>query len=192
MDEEAEFQELFLTHLDSVHSYALLLSRNASEAEDLLQETLLRAFRGFGSFKRQLSFKAWVLKIMKNAQIDRARRVRVRPVEVEEDWREPDSHIENLEREVLLYPVPLNPEDLLLRRVTIEQVSEAIRSLPAPLREVVELREIEGLPYRDIAAVIGKPVGTVMSRLYRGRNLVRSVLQEPSHAGLQPRTAHGL
>jgi RNA polymerase sigma-70 factor, ECF subfamily len=192
MDEKAEFQELFLAHLDSAHSYALLLSRNASEAEDLLQETLLRAFRGFGSFKPHLSFKVWVFKIMKNAHIDRARRLRVRPVEVEQDWREPDSQIEDLEKEVLLYPVPLNPEEILLRRVTIEQVREAIKNLPTPLREVVELREMEGLSYRDIAAVIGKPVGTVMSRLYRGRNLIRSVLQAPSLAGVESRSAYGL
>ncbi len=192
MDERAEFQELFLTHLDSFHSYALLLNRNAAEADDLLQETLLRAFRGFGTFRRHLSFKVWVFKIMKNAQIDRVRRLRVRPVEVEEDWQGEDGQIKDVTKEVLLYPVPLNPEEILLRRVTIEQVREAIRNLPSALREVVELREMEGLSYREIAAVIGKPVGTVMSRLYRGRNLVRSILQEPSPAGLQSRSAYGL
>jgi RNA polymerase sigma-70 factor (ECF subfamily) len=192
MDEKAEFQELFVTHLDSVHSYALLLSRNASEADDLLQETLLRAFRAFGSFKRHLSFKVWAFKIMKNAQIDRVRRVRVRPVEAKEDWHEHDGQIKDLAEEVLLYPVPLNPEEIFLRLVTIEQVREAIRNLPTPLREVVELREIEGLSYRDIATVIGKPVGTVMSRLYRGRNLIRSVLQAPSLAGVESRSVYGL
>lgn len=192
MDEKAEFQELFLAHLDSAHSYALLLSRNASEAEDLLQETLLRAFRGFGTFKSHLSFKVWLIKIMKNAHIDRARRLRVRPVEVEQDWHEQDSQMEDLEKEVLLYPVPLNPEEILLRRVTLEQVREAVKKLPAALREVVELREMEGLSYRDIADIIGKPIGTVMSRLYRGRNLIRSVLQQPSPTGLQSRSAYGL
>jgi RNA polymerase sigma-70 factor (ECF subfamily) len=192
MDEKAEFEELFLKHLDSVHSYALLLSRNTFEADDLLQETLLRAFRAFGSFKRHLSFTLWVFKIMKNARIDRARRLRVRPVEVEEDWHEQNGQAKDLAKEVLLYPVPLNPEEILLRRVTIEQVREAIKNLPTPLREVVELREIEGLSYRDIAAVIGKPVGTVMSRLYRGRNLVRSFLQEPSAGQLKSRSAYGL
>ena len=113
-------------------------------------------------------------------------------MEVEQDRHEPDSQIEDLEKEVLLYPVPLNPEEILLRRVTIEQVREAIKNLPSPLREVVELREMEGLSYRDIAAVIGKPVGTVMSRLYRGRNLIRSVLQAPSLAGVESRSAYGL
>lgn len=190
MDEKAEFQELFLTHLDSFHGYALVLSRSAPEADDLLQDTLLHAFRGFESFRRDLSFKIWVFKIMKNAQIDRVRRRRVRPVE--EEWQEDEDQVKDLARDVVLYPVPLSPEEILLRRVTIQQVRDAIRSLPAVLREVVELREIEGLSYQEIAGILGKPVGTIMSRLYRGRNLVRSILQEPSSAGIKSRSAYGL
>ena len=190
MNEKVEFQELFLTQLDSFHHYALLLTRNASEGDDLLQETLLRAFRGFHSFKRELSFKVWVFKIMKNTHIDRTRRLRVRPVE--EEWQGDDEQGKDLSRNVALYPVPLNPEEILLRRVTIEQVTEAIRSLSPVLREVVELREMEGLSYQQIAEILGKPVGTVMSRLYRGRNLIRSILEEPASAGLKSTRAYGL
>jgi RNA polymerase sigma-70 factor (ECF subfamily) len=190
MDEKLEFQELFLAQLDSFYRYALFLARNASEADDLLQETLLRAFRGFQSFKRDLSFKVWVLKIMKNTHIDRTRRLRVRPVE--EEWEGGDGQRKDLSRELALYPVPLNPEEILLRRVTIEQVTEAIRRLPPVLREVVELREMEGLTYQQIAEILSKPVGTVMSRLYRGRNLVRSILEEPASAGLKSRSVYGL
>lgn len=190
MDEKAEFQELCLTHLDSFYNYALVLSRSASEAEDLLQETLLRAFRAFGSFKQDLSFKVWLFKIMKNARIDRGRRLRARPAE--DEWQGDDRQ-GNLTKEVLLYPVPLNPEEILLRRLTIEEVREAIRRLPAVLREVVELREMEGLTYQEIAGILGRPVGTVMSRLYRGRNLIRSLLQEPpSVDALDSRSAYGL
>jgi RNA polymerase sigma-70 factor (ECF subfamily) len=189
MNEKVEFQELFLAQLDSFHHYAVLLTRNASEGDDLLQETLLRAFRGFHSFKRELSFKVWVFKIMKNTHIDRARRLRVRPVE--EEWQG-DEQGKDLSRNVTLYPVPLNPEEILLRRVTIEQVTEAIRSLSPVLREVVELREMEGLSYQQIAEILGKPVGTVMSRLYRGRNLIRSILEEPASAGLKSTRAYGL
>jgi RNA polymerase sigma-70 factor (ECF subfamily) len=189
MNEKVEFQELFLAQLDSFHHYALLLTRNASEGDDLLQETLLRAFRGFPSFKRELSFKVWVFKIMKNTHIDRTRRLRVRPVE--EEWQV-DEQGKDLSRNVTLYPVPLNPEEILLRRVTIEQVTEAIRSLSPVLREVVELREMEGLSYQQIAEIVGKPVGTVMSRLYRGRNLIRSILEEPASAGLKSTRAYGL
>ncbi|MBI3028523.1 MAG: sigma-70 family RNA polymerase sigma factor [Candidatus Rokubacteria bacterium] len=184
--DQLEFQDLVRTNLDSLYNYAQVLARFQSDAEDLLQETLLRAFRAFSSFKRELSFKVWLFKIMKNARIDRDRRVRVRPVE--EEWKAED----DLARDVLVYPVPLNPEEILLRRLTLEEVREAIRRLPIILREVVELREIEGLSYQQIAEVIDRPIGTVMSRLYRGRHLLRSSLQEPPTGWVKSRSAHGL
>lgn len=190
MDPKAEFQELARRNLDSMYSYAQVLSRNETEADDLLQETLLRAFRGFGSFKPQLSFKVWLFKIMKNLHFDRQRRLRVRPVE--EEWKGEEGLPKDLTKAVALYPVPLNPEEMLLRRLTVEEVREAIRGLPSVWREVVQLREIEGLAYREIAEVIGKPIGTVMSRLYRGRNLLRSVLQDPLGGRLKSRSIHGL
>ncbi len=181
MERQTEFQAVVLGNLDSLFGYARVLTRRTSDAEDLLQEVLLRAFRAFGSFDRTLSVKAWLFKIMKNAYIDRRRRQRARPVE--EEWDEGRERIDE-DREAAqlgeLYscPVPLSPEDMLLRHLTIEVVREAIRSLPPLWREVVELREIEGLSYQEIAEVIGKPIGTVMSRLSRGRDLLRSSLQE--------------
>lgn len=191
MEPGPEFQDLAMGHLPSLYGYARLLSRNDAEAEDLLQESLLKALRAFPSFKPQLSFKVWMLKIIKNAEIDRARRLRARPVE--DPLQREDGLSVDSAREVLLYPVPLNPEEILLRRVAVEAVRDAIRRLPIILREVVELREIEGLSYQQIAAVIGKPVGTVMSRLFRGRNLVRLALQEPARAvSASPRSGYGL
>jgi RNA polymerase sigma-70 factor (ECF subfamily) len=190
LDPRKEFQDLALTHLDSMYSYALLLTRDDWEADDLLQEALLRGFRSFGSFDARLSFKAWLFKIIKNAYIDRWRRLRGRPGE--EEWQGEDGVPKDPTKEVLLYPVPLNPEEILLRRLAVEEVRGAIRQLPVALREVVELREIEGLSYHEIAEVLGKPIGTVMSRLSRGRNLVRSHLQEPPAEGLRSRTAYGL
>lgn len=170
-----------LGNLDSLFGYARVLTRRTSDAEDLLQEVLLRAFRAFGSFDRTLSVKAWLFKIMKNAYIDRRRRQRARPVEEEWDegreWTYEGRGAAPL-GELYPCPVPLSPEDMLLRHLTIEAVREAIRSLPPLWREVVELREIEGLSYQEIAEVIGKPIGTVMSRLSRGRDLLRSSLQE--------------
>jgi RNA polymerase sigma-70 factor, ECF subfamily len=190
MEQQAEFQDLVLSDLDSAYSYALTLAGSRPEAEDLLQETLLRAFRAFGSYKRHLSFKVWLFKIMKNAHIDRERRRRVR--EFGDHWNRQQEPPEDATKEVLPYPVPVNPEELLLRRLTIEEVREAIRRLPAMLREVVELRDIQGLSYQKIAEVIDKPIGTVMSRLYRGRNLLRSMLQESSNGPVTSRSAYGL
>ena len=78
-----------------------------------------------------------------------------------------------------LFAIPLAPEDILLRQETIERVREGIRRLPTLMREVVELRDIEGLSYRTISTIIDRPIGTVMSRLYRGRNLLRTYLVDP-------------
>ena len=175
MEPSADFRELALKYMDSLYNYARILTRSETEAEDLLQETLLRAFRGLASLNRSLSPKAWLLKIMKNAHIDRGRRKRARPMEEElpDEQAGPDGAL------------PLNPEEILLRRLAIEDVRGAIRRLPPIWREAVELRDIEGLSYQEIGHVIDKPIGTVMSRLYRGRNRLRSLLQ--AHDVVQPR-----
>jgi RNA polymerase sigma-70 factor (ECF subfamily) len=190
MEQKAEFQEFVLSDLDSAYSYALTIAGTRPEAEDLLQEALLRAYRAFSSYKRHLSFKVWLFKIIKNVYIDRQRRRRVR--QLGDDRNRQQELQEDVTKEVLPYPVPLNPEELLLRRLTIQEVREAIRRLPSILRETVELRDIQGLSYQKIAEVIERPIGTVMSRLYRGRNLLRSMLQEASDKDVNSRSAYGL
>jgi RNA polymerase sigma-70 factor (ECF subfamily) len=175
---EPEFQDLVHKYLDSLYNYALVLTRQAEDAEDLLQESLVRAYQGFDTFNPTLSFKPWMFTIMRNVQIDRYRRRRARPMEEPlEGDAEPEPAVP---MEGPLYSIPFAPEDILLRRETVEQVREAIRRLPPPLREIVELRDIEGLSYREIATIVSRPIGTVMSRLYRGRNLLRTHLVEPA------------
>lgn len=175
MDSGVEYQGLVLSHLDSLYNYALVLTRRSEDAEDLLQEVLVRGFQGFASFDQTLSFKGWMFTIIKNAYIDRFRRQRRLPPE-EPLWASGEEPVLSLDNP--LCSVPLAPEDLLLRREAIEQVREAIRRLPEEMREVVELRDVEGLSYREIAHVVNRPIGTVMSRLYRGRNLLRTCLVE--------------
>ncbi len=178
MDRGSEFQDLVPKYLNSLYNYALVLTRRAEDAEDLLQESLVRAYDGLHTFDRSLSFKPWIFTIMRNVQIDRQRRRRRQPSERplrDEEEAEPVVSMESP-----LCSIPLAPEDILLRRETVEQVREAIRHLPPVLREIVELRDIEGLSYRDIATIVSRPVGTVMSRLYRGRNLLRTYLVEPA------------
>lgn len=174
MDKGAEFQGYVASCLDSLYNYASLLARPPEDHDDLLQESLVRGFQGFESFDRALPFKAWMFAVIRNTCIDRHRRRKARPLE------------ESLEDEPVsaaldspLYSIPLAPEDILLRQEAIEHVREGIRRLPVVMREVVELRDIEGLSYREIATIIDRPVGTVMSRLYRGRNLLRTFLVEP-------------
>jgi RNA polymerase sigma-70 factor (ECF subfamily) len=178
-DEEAEFHRLALDHLDSLYNYAKLLARKPEDSEDLLQEALVRAFRAFRRFDRSLSYKAWMFTIIKNAHIDRLRRQRSSVIEEHagNDWP-----VEAMSAESPLSSIPLAPDDILLRRETIGQVRDAIRRLPPALQEVVELRDIEGLSYHQIAGIVNRPLGTVMSRLYRGRNLLRTFLVEPQRA----------
>ena len=170
MDDEVQFQELALKHLDSLYNYGRLLTRDDTEAEDLLQETFLRAFRH-------------------RATLDPALNPKARPGEVALPAADIPEQGETEASE--LRPALLDPEEILLRRVAIAEVRAAIRQLPPVLREAVELRDIEGLSYREIAAVIGRPIGTVMSRLARGRNLLRAALQA-SQQPIPPERSRGL
>ena len=150
----------------------MLLARPPEDYEDLLQESLLKAFNGFDTFDRDLPFKAWVFAIIRNTHIDRQRRRKTSSLE------DPLNDTAGLLQSPL-FSIPLAPEDILLRQETVERVREGIRRLPTLMREVVELRDIEGLSYRTISSIIDRPIGTVMSRLYRGRNLLRTYLVEP-------------
>jgi RNA polymerase sigma-70 factor (ECF subfamily) len=182
-----EFQAYVSGCLDSLYNYALLLARPPEDHEDLLQDALIRGFRGFESFDRSLPFKAWMFAILRNTYIDRQRRRKARP---------PEELLEDEQPAALdspLYSIPLAPEDIVLRQETIEQVREGIRRLPVLMREVVELRDIEGLSYREIATILDRPIGTVMSRLYRGRNLLRTYLVAPRRQnGPATRVSHEL
>jgi RNA polymerase sigma-70 factor (ECF subfamily) len=180
VDKGAEYQVYVRGCLDSLHNYAQLVARPPEDYEDVLQEALIRGFQGFDTFDRALPFRAWMLAIIRNTCIDRHRRRKLQPLEESlDDERSADSVDSGL------YSIPLAPEAVLLRQETIEQVREGIRRLPLLLREVVELRDIEGFSYRTVATIIGRPVGTVMSRLYRGRNLLRANLVEPRRPGAQ-------
>jgi RNA polymerase sigma-70 factor (ECF subfamily) len=189
VDDAVRYQELALKYLDSLYNYGRLLTRDDSEAEDLLQETLLRGFRHRATLDPTLNPKAWLFKIMRNAHVDRCRGRAARPVEValaNGDGAEPGGGAS-----VEISPRLLDPEEILLRRLAIAEVRSAIRQLPSVLREAVELRDIEGLSYREIAAVIGRPIGTVMSRLARGRNLLREALQA-HHDPIPPERSRGV
>jgi RNA polymerase sigma-70 factor (ECF subfamily) len=183
-----EFQAYVSSCLDSLHNYALLLARPPEDSDDLLQESLIRGFRGFESFDRALPFKAWMFGIMRNTYIDRYRQRRARPLEQPLEDEPPSAVLDSP-----LYSIPLVPEEILLRQETVEHVRKSIRRLPVLMREVVELRDIEGLSYLAIATIIDRPVGTVMSRLYRGRNLLRTYLVEPRReCGPATRVPHEL
>jgi RNA polymerase sigma-70 factor (ECF subfamily) len=177
MGESSEFERLVLASLDSLYGYALARTWREEEAEDLLQESLARAFERFRSFDQSLSFKAWMFTVIRNTHIDRLRKRTVR-----EGLDGAMSQVNGADAAAVaespLYAIPLDPEAVLARRESLERVREAIRHLPGDMREVVELRDIEGLSYLEIATIVNRPIGTVMSRLYRGRNLLRAWLVE--------------
>jgi RNA polymerase sigma-70 factor (ECF subfamily) len=190
MTEPSDFERLALEHLDSFWSYALALTGRKDQAQDILQDALARGFERFRLFDRSLSFKGWMFTIIRHAHVDHLRKSGARRHEDHPEWLFGDGSHAVVESS--LYAIPLDPEALLVHRESVERLEEAIRHLPTELREVVELRDVEGLSYREIAVILKRPIGTVMSRLYRGRNLLRSCLVEPkpgqqgaeSHRGL--------
>jgi RNA polymerase sigma-70 factor (ECF subfamily) len=191
MGEPSDFERLILERVDSLYGYALALTRRAQDAEDLLQDSLVRAFERFGLFDRSLSFNAWMFTIVRHTHIDRLRKLRARGLDergmVGEARGEPV-----IAEESPLYAIPLDPEAILARQETLERLRDAIWRLPAEMREVVALRDIEGLSYREIAGIVSCPLGTVMSRLYRGRNLLRTYLVEAMPETKRAESSRGL
>jgi RNA polymerase sigma-70 factor (ECF subfamily) len=156
-----EFQRTALVHLDAVHRLAYHFCRNAGRAEDLTQETFLQAWRSFERYDRSLSCRAWLCSILHHVWSHERRRLDRDPVVF-------DSTVAR--SETLLYDPP-TPETL-----TEQEVLAAFETLPEAFREPVLLADVEELSYREIAAVLSIPLGTVMSRLNRGRKLLRHQL----------------
>jgi len=163
-----------LVHLDSLYHVALRLTRNRAEAEDVVQEAFLRAFRSFHRFNPGTNCRAWLFTILRNVFLNRVRTQGREVLEAEMgglDQAELPS-----ERHV-----DRNPEEQFLQTVLHGDVDRALTTLPLAFREAVMLVDIEGLTYREVAEVLGCPIGTVMSRLSRGRALLRRALARFAH-----------
>ena len=159
------FEEAVLPHLDAAFNYARWLTNNSTEAEDVVQDACVRALR-FLSSLRDDDARAWLFAIVRNTWYSRVSRrahlAEATPLDSTPDAR-PD--------------VALDPEERLLQQHTVALVRAALEQLPVDFREVIVLREFEGLSYREIAAVVRVPIGTVMSRLARGRERLMAVLK---------------
>jgi RNA polymerase sigma-70 factor, ECF subfamily len=158
------FEESVLPHLDAAHNLARWLTRGGDDAEDVVQEALLRAFRAFSGF-RGAEPRAWLLAIVRNACFTWLRKNRRQEVTTEFD-----------EQTHTLDGDATNPERLVLREGDGARVRQALEDLPAEYREVVVLREMEGMSYKEIATIADIPVGTVMSRLARARGRLQQAL----------------
>ena len=158
-------EETVLPHLDAAFNYARWLTKSQAEAEDVVQDACVRAIRSFSSL-RDDDARPWLFAIIRNTWYSRvSRRTNLTEVNTEDGGRRerPDQ--------------ALDPEERLLQQHTVALVRAALEQLPVDFREVIVLREIEGLSYKEIAAVVRVPIGTVMSRLARARERLAAVLK---------------
>ena len=160
------FEQAAMPYLDALYNTALRMTRNAQDAEDLVQETYLKAYRHFDKFQPGTNLKAWLFKIMKNTFINDYRKRQLAPPE--SDFAEFEESFESELSEEATQQIK-NPEQEALENVLDEDVQRALDELPTDYRMVVLLADVEGFAYREIAEILDIPVGTVMSRLYRGR-----------------------
>lgn len=168
------FEDLFLPYLDAAYSLARFLARDATAADDIVQESFLRAFRSFGTY-RGGDAKSWLLAIVRNCSFDWSKSRR-RMASETLSGESLDRWIPNPD-ELGDYTQD-GPETAVLRQSEIEEVRALIRRLPEPFRETLVLRELEELSYKQIAEVTGVPVGTVMSRLARARQMLGAELEQ--------------
>jgi len=172
-----EFEEVALPHIDSLFNMAIGLSRNHKDAEDLVQETYLRAFRFFDSYQSGTKVKAWLFRILRNTFINRYRAAKIRPEEV--DFSKIESVYERVvSDEFLAGRHSPTPEEIVVDGVLDEEIQGAMAELPEEYRSVVVLALVEDLSYKEIASALSVPLGTVMSRLHRGRKLLQASLME--------------
>jgi RNA polymerase sigma-70 factor (ECF subfamily) len=175
--DQAQFAEDTEQFMGSLYSAALRMTRNPSDAEDLVQETYLKAYRGYGSFRAGTNLKAWLYRILTNTFINSYRAKRRHPEETE---------LEEVEEFYLFRRLGgleaaaagRSAEDEVLESMTDEEVKQAIESLPESFRMAVLLADLEGFSYKEIAEIMEVPIGTVMSRLHRGRRALQKALHD--------------
>ncbi|TCO19725.1 RNA polymerase sigma-70 factor (ECF subfamily) [Kribbella steppae] len=165
---KARFEAEALPLLPRCYAAAYRLTRNPADAEDLVQETYLRAYRGFGRFEPGTNLSAWLQRILRNVFINGFRQAQIRPRAVHEDWERNPA--------VVRRTAHVSAETTVIASIPDERLRAALSSLSAKYREVVLLSDVEGFSYKEIAGLVGIPLGTVMSRLHRGRKALRDLL----------------
>jgi RNA polymerase sigma-70 factor (ECF subfamily) len=173
-EDKARFQRDALPILDSLYAGALRMTRNAADAEDLVQETMLRAYRSFHRFQEGTNLKAWLFRIMTNAYINTYRKKQREPQKVSQDDAEEFDLYQELKDHEGAYAE--TPETIVLAGLLDSDIVEAIDDLPDQFRMAVILSDIEGFSYAEMAEIMDVPLGTVMSRLHRGRKALQKRL----------------
>jgi RNA polymerase sigma factor (sigma-70 family) len=172
-DDRNDFDEIFMPYMSEAYRLAQWLSGNASDAEDIVQEAAIRAFRGIKGFGA-VNARAWSLTIVRNTALSWLTKNRPRKVTYINDLNPAEQ--QEIEYEGLHGTKVETPEDVILFKADATAIQKALEQLPTQFREVIVLREINQMNYRDIAEITNVPIGTVMSRLSRGRQLLIALL----------------
>ena len=169
-----DFEEVAVPHLDALYGAACRLTRNPRDAEDLVQDAMVRAYRFWDSFEKDSNCKAWLFKILTNTFINNyQKRKRGREVLSAAVTEQKTTDGVLVQQSSL---AQRDPRNILINQTISDQVTSALEALPADFRLAVVLCDLEGLTYKEIADVMDCPIGTVMSRLYRGRRLLKKAL----------------
>ena len=157
-------------HLDALYRVALRLTGNPSDADDLVQETMLKAYRAWHQYQPGTNAKGWLLTILRHAFINEYRRRRRHPETVDLDAIEPFAVLDERQDD--------DPQGQFFDKIVDDEVLRAIDALPEQFREAVVLSDVEGMSYEEVARILDVPIGTVKSRLFRGRRLLQAKLYE--------------
>jgi len=166
----AGFEKEALVHLDSLYRVALRLAGNAADADDLVQETMLKAYRSWDQYQPGTNAKGWLLTILRNSFINEYRRRTRHPETVDVDTIEPFAVFEDVQED--------DPQGAFFDRIVDDEVLRAIDGLPDAFRETVVLSDVEGMSYQEIGKILNIPVGTVKSRLFRARQMLQAKLYD--------------
>ena len=176
MADQAKFEEMAMEYMPALYTAAIRMTHNPADAEDLVQEAYLKAYRAFDGFQEGTNLRAWLYRILTNAFINTYRAKKRRPEQTDID----DVEDLYLYKRVSLANADLgrSAEDELLDRFTDTDVKGAVDALPEQFRITVLLSDVEGFSYKEIAEILDVPIGTVMSRLHRGRKALQKALYE--------------
>ncbi|MDR9365474.1 MAG: sigma-70 family RNA polymerase sigma factor [Balneolaceae bacterium] len=173
LNKQEDFNEEIIPHLDALYNFGLRLTSDPNDAEDLVQDTIVKAYRFFSSYEKGTNAKAWLFRILKNSYINNYRKKSKKPQQV--DYDEVSTFYETIRAE---RTDTSDLEDKMFRELIDDELSNALDNIPEDFRTVVLLCDVEDFTYEEIANMLDVPIGTIRSRLHRGRNLLKAELMD--------------